>query len=247
MAGNRNGIKAIHVTALSNEDGLRKSKGIKVNLCYRFEQRRWAGKSNGTKANSYIALENLIAEEVHALLSATKAHPLHPYDIIADPKFVLSLYLLHNSMQWLPSLLPQLRDVENSTSAASHSDPTSQTHPRRSTLLTSLEPTHSRSRSAGGADTTLALLPLNNESVITFRQHPLFVPQSGPNRLDYTPHRHQSRRHPSTHPLTTQPDCPTLRRTTTPETRPPFHPQTADSPTGSYLGRLHPPVRWCST
>ena len=130
MAGNRNGIKAIHVTALSNEDGLRKSKGIKVNLCYRFEQRRWAGKSNGTKANSYIALENLIAEEVHALLSATKAHPLHPYDIIADPKFVLSLYLLHNSMQWLPSLLPQLRDVENSTSAASHSDP-----PLRHTLV----------------------------------------------------------------------------------------------------------------
>lgn len=117
---------------------------------------------------SSASKNDLIAEEAHALLSAMKANPLHPYDIIADPKSVLSLCLLHNSMQWLSSSLLRLRDVESSTTAASRSRPTSQTHPRRWTLLTSLQPKHNRSSSAGGADTTTALLPLNNESVIPF-------------------------------------------------------------------------------
>jgi exocyst complex component 4 len=110
---------------------------------------------------------NLTLEEVQSLLSATKSNPLHPYDIIADPKSVLSLCLLYNSMQWLSSSLSRIRDVETPTSAVSRSRPTSQTQPRRWTLLTSLQSTHARSRSAGSSDTPV-LLPLNSESVIPF-------------------------------------------------------------------------------
>jgi exocyst complex component 4 len=111
---------------------------------------------------------DLVSQEIQSLLSATKSSPLHPYDIIADPKSVLSLCLLYNSMQWLSSSLSRLRDVETAASMVSRSRPSSQTHPRRWTLLTSLQPTHQQSRSADGSDTTPALLPLNNESVIPF-------------------------------------------------------------------------------
>ena len=110
----------------------------------------------------------LVSQEIQSLLSATKSNPLHPYDIIADPKSVLSLCLLYNSMQWLSSSLSQLRDVESSSSSVSRSRPSSQTNPRRWTLLTSLQPTRERSQSAGGRDTTPALLPLTSESVIAF-------------------------------------------------------------------------------
>ena len=110
----------------------------------------------------------LVSQEIQLLLSATKSNPLHPYDIIADAKSVSSLCLLYNSMQWLSSSLSQLRDVENSSSSVSRSRPSSQTNPRRWTLLTSLQPTRERSQSAGGSDITPALLPLNSESVIAF-------------------------------------------------------------------------------
>ena len=110
----------------------------------------------------------LVSQEIQSLLSATKSNPLHPYDLLADPKSVLSLCLLYNSMQWLSSSLLQLRVVETSSSSTSHSRPSSQTNPRRWTLLTTLQPTRERSRSVGGSDTTPAFLPLNNESIKAF-------------------------------------------------------------------------------
>jgi exocyst complex component 4 len=110
----------------------------------------------------------LVSQEIQSLLSATKSKPLHPYDIIADPKSVLSLCLLYNSMQWLSSSLSRLRHVETGASIVSRSRPSSQTQPRRWTLLASLRPSHERSRSAGGSDASATLLPLNSESVIPF-------------------------------------------------------------------------------
>ena len=119
---------------------------------------------NETSANQ----NDLASQEIQLLLSATKKNPLHPYDIIADPKSVLSLCLLYNSMQWLSSSLSRLRDVESAASTNARSRPTSQTQPRRWTLLTSLQPTRQRSPSAAGGDTIPTFIPLNNESVIPF-------------------------------------------------------------------------------
>lgn len=106
---------------------------------------------------------SLIDKEIQALLSATRANPLSPYDIISDPKSVASLSLLYNSMQWLSSSLARLRHVE--PASASHSSSSSQV--RRWTLLASLKPKHGRSKSTGG-NPTPAYLPMTTESVIPF-------------------------------------------------------------------------------
>lgn len=110
-----------------------------------------------------------ISQEIQLLLSAIKSKPLFPYDIIADPKSVLSLCLLYNSMQWLSSSLSQLRHVEaTSSSTNSRSRPSSQVQPRRWTLISALKPTHTREQSAGGSDHLPIVLPLTTESVIPF-------------------------------------------------------------------------------
>jgi len=109
---------------------------------------------------------DLVAKEVHALLTATKASPLSSYDIISDPKSVHQLSLLYNSMQWLSSSLARIRPAEASSSTAkSHSRNASQTqNPRRWTLVTSLK---APSRSTSGT-TTQVYLPLTSETAVAF-------------------------------------------------------------------------------
>jgi exocyst complex component 4 len=64
-----------------------------------------------TAAMPETSKTDLIAKETQALLTATKANPLSPYDIISDPKSVHQLSLLYNSMQWLAAALTQIRHV----------------------------------------------------------------------------------------------------------------------------------------
>jgi exocyst complex component 4 len=104
-----------------------------------------------------------VDKEIQALLAATRASPLSPYDIISDPKSVASLSLLYNSMQWLSSSLARLRHVE--AASASHSSSSSQV--RRWTLIASLKPTHGRSKSSSES-TTPTYLPMTTESVVPF-------------------------------------------------------------------------------
>lgn len=106
----------------------------------------------------------LIDQEIQALLSATRASPLSPYDIISDPKSITSLSLLYNSMQWLSSSLTLLRRVEAAPDSHSSS---SSPRPRRWTLLASVRPKHDRPHSTGGGSSS-AYLPMTAESVVPF-------------------------------------------------------------------------------
>jgi exocyst complex component 4 len=102
----------------------------------------------------------LTTKEVAALLAATKANPLSPYDIISDPKSVHQLSLLYNSMQWLAAALLQIRHVD---SAGSHTRSKSRGD-RRWTLLKSI------SGSSGISTTHPGGLPLTAETAIAFDQ-----------------------------------------------------------------------------
>ncbi|PYI20744.1 hypothetical protein BO86DRAFT_417918 [Aspergillus japonicus CBS 114.51] len=53
----------------------------------------------------------LVDKEIELLLQLTSEVPLEPYDIISDPKTVVALSLLYNSMQWFASHLSQLRQI----------------------------------------------------------------------------------------------------------------------------------------
>ncbi|KAI9374271.1 hypothetical protein BJX61DRAFT_532557 [Aspergillus egyptiacus] len=53
--------------------------------------------------------QELIDKETGLLIKLTDKTPLDPVDIISDPKSVVALSLLHNSMQWLASNLAKLR------------------------------------------------------------------------------------------------------------------------------------------
>ena len=112
----------------------------------------------------------LVLKEIQLLLTATKSNPLHPYDIISDPKSVTSLSLFYNSMQWLSSSLSRLRHVDSSTlTSKSRSRPSSQQpNSRRWTLIASLKPIHTVSASAGESGNIPTTLPLTTESVIAF-------------------------------------------------------------------------------
>ena len=109
----------------------------------------------------------IIDKEIHLLLSTTRAHPLSPYDIISDPKSVVSLSLLYNSMQWLHAALSRLRHVDPSPhrTIRAHSRSASKTNSRRWTLF---KPGHIRTQSASAAGDTATRLSMNSESVIPF-------------------------------------------------------------------------------
>lgn len=115
-------------------------------------------------SNDVASGSSLIDKEIQALISATRTNPLSTYDIISDPKSVGSLSLLYNSMQWVSSSLTRLRHVESTSSSHSSS---SSSQVRRWTLIASLRPNHSRSRSSGGNNPP-AYLPLTTETVIAF-------------------------------------------------------------------------------
>ena len=95
----------------------------------------------------------LVDEENLHLISQTKEQALEAYDIISDPKSVVALSLLYNSMQWLCSRLRQLRHIATSTSDPRRS--------RRWTLISSLKP-------ASESVNQPIYLPMTTDSVVAF-------------------------------------------------------------------------------
>jgi exocyst complex component 4 len=106
----------------------------------------------------------LIEKEVQLLLSATKSHPLSPFDIISDPKSVSALCLLHNSMQWLAASLAQLRSIEANIKPKGHSRNTSLSRPTGRWTLLTLKP-HMQPTADGGPP---VYLPLTTETATKF-------------------------------------------------------------------------------
>jgi len=96
-----------------------------------------------------------MVKEITHLVSQTKEHPLEAYDIISDPKSVVALSLLYNSMQWLNSRLRQLRHITTSTADSRHS------RSRRWTLISSLKP-------ASESANQPVYLPMTTETVVGF-------------------------------------------------------------------------------
>ncbi|EAW12820.1 exocyst subunit SEC8 [Aspergillus clavatus NRRL 1] len=80
----------------------------------------------------------LIDKEIELLLRRADEVPLEPYDIISDPKTVVALSLLYNSMQWLASHLIKLRKVTAFESRNPQSE--SRAPPRRWTLVGAMRP-----------------------------------------------------------------------------------------------------------
>ncbi|KAJ5794835.1 hypothetical protein N7457_001434 [Penicillium paradoxum] len=106
--------------------------------------------------------QTLIDTEIDLLLKRTNEVPLEPYDIISDPKTVISLSLLYNSMQWLASHLSQLRLVVEQTADAESSSLTATGRPsRRWTLFGSMKPNRDSINNP-------VHLPLNHETAVAF-------------------------------------------------------------------------------
>ncbi|KAJ5145994.1 uncharacterized protein N7515_000558 [Penicillium bovifimosum] len=104
----------------------------------------------------------LIDTEIDLLLKRTNEVPLEPYDIISDPKTVISLSLLYNSMQWLASHLAKIRLVVEHTVDAESSSLTATGRPsRRWTLFGSVKPNRDSINHP-------VHLPLNHETVVAF-------------------------------------------------------------------------------
>ncbi|KAJ6130461.1 hypothetical protein N7512_003241 [Penicillium capsulatum] len=103
----------------------------------------------------------LIDSEINLLLKRTDEVPLEPYDIISDPKTVVALSLLYNSMQWLGSHLAKIRLVVD-TSTGAESSLTSAGRPsRRWTLFGAMKPKRDSINSP-------VFLPLNEETAASF-------------------------------------------------------------------------------
>ncbi|KAJ5518307.1 hypothetical protein N7453_000729 [Penicillium expansum] len=106
--------------------------------------------------------QTLIDTEIDLLLKRTGQVPLEPYDIISDPKTVISLSLLYNSMQWLASHLARIRLVVEHTADAESSSLTATGRPsRRWTLFGSMKPNRD-------SINTPVHLPLNHETAVAF-------------------------------------------------------------------------------
>ncbi|KAJ5317591.1 hypothetical protein N7508_002099 [Penicillium antarcticum] len=106
--------------------------------------------------------QTLIDTEIDLLLKRTNEVPLEPYDIISDPKTVVSLSLLYNSMQWLGSHLAKIRLVVEHTSDAESSSLTATGRPsRRWTLFGAMKPKRDSINNP-------VHLPLNHETVVAF-------------------------------------------------------------------------------
>ncbi|KAF7716728.1 Uncharacterized protein PECH_008655 [Penicillium ucsense] len=106
--------------------------------------------------------QTLIETEIDLLLKRTDEVPLEPYDIISDPKSVMSLSLLYNSMQWLENHLLKLRMIVESVSDAESSVVTASGRPsRRWTLFGAMKPQRDSINSP-------IYLPLNHETATAF-------------------------------------------------------------------------------
>ncbi|KAJ5908591.1 hypothetical protein N7495_001273 [Penicillium taxi] len=106
--------------------------------------------------------QTLIDTETDLLLKRTDTVPLEPYDIISDPKTVVALSLLYNSMEWLASHLAQIRFVIDPTTDPSSSSFTANGRPsRRWTLYGSMKPKRD-------SVSTPVYLPLNEETASAF-------------------------------------------------------------------------------
>ncbi|KAJ5134369.1 hypothetical protein N7448_000608 [Penicillium atrosanguineum] len=106
----------------------------------------------------------LIDTEIDLLLKRTDQTPLEPYDIISDPKTVVALSLLYNSMQWLGSHLAKIRHVLDNTSQPESTVLTSNGRPsRRWTLFGAMKPKRDSINSP-------VYLPLNHETAEIFDQ-----------------------------------------------------------------------------
>ncbi|GLI74884.1 exocyst subunit [Penicillium ochrochloron] len=106
--------------------------------------------------------QTLIDTEIDLLLKRTDQVPLEPYDIISDPKTVVALSLLYNSMQWLGSHLSKIRMVVDSSTESDTSVVTANGRPsRRWTLFGAMKPKHDSINMP-------VYLPLNRETAAAF-------------------------------------------------------------------------------
>ncbi|KAL4955148.1 hypothetical protein BDW69DRAFT_193437 [Aspergillus filifer] len=101
--------------------------------------------------------QEIIDKETGLLIKQTEKTPLEPLDIISDPKSVVALSLLHNSMQWLASNLAKLRQPLTDTRSSQSSGTTN----RRWTLIGSMKPKRD-------SISQPIYLPLNQETATAF-------------------------------------------------------------------------------
>ncbi|KAJ5619230.1 hypothetical protein N7510_003214 [Penicillium lagena] len=113
----------------------------------------------GTTTKKQILLD----KEIELLLKRTNQVPLEPYDIISDPKTVVSLSLLYNSMKWLGSHLTKIRLVMDPAAEADSSPSlTASGRPsRRWTLFGAMRPKRDSINQP-------VFLPLNQETAAAF-------------------------------------------------------------------------------
>ncbi|GFF64460.1 probable exocyst complex component sec8 [Aspergillus lentulus] len=114
-------------------------------------QELWEGPADAKK--------ELIDKEIELLLKRTDEVSLEPYDIISDPKTVVALSLLYNSMQWLASHLAKLRRITASESR--EPQPETRAPPRRWTLIGAM-------KSRRDSISQPVYLPLNHETANVF-------------------------------------------------------------------------------
>ncbi|KAH8702373.1 putative exocyst complex component Sec8 [Talaromyces proteolyticus] len=111
--------------------------------------------------NGHGDKKQLIDRETELLIQETNVTPLDQYDLISDPKNVVALTLLHNSLQWLASHLSKLRFITKTSVDSSRRESKRMTHARRWTLISSLKPRRD-------SVSQPVYLPMNNETVIIF-------------------------------------------------------------------------------
>ncbi|KAL4884144.1 hypothetical protein BJY04DRAFT_206005 [Aspergillus karnatakaensis] len=102
--------------------------------------------------------QEVIDRETGLLIKLTDKMPLEPIDIISDPKSVVALSLLHNSMQWLASSLAKLRQPVAETRPSQGSSGTTN---RRWTLIGAM-------KAKRDSISQPVYLPLNQETGTAF-------------------------------------------------------------------------------
>ncbi|KAL3471405.1 hypothetical protein BJX99DRAFT_250495 [Aspergillus californicus] len=102
--------------------------------------------------------QELLDKETGLLIKQTDNTPLEPIDIISDPKSVVALSLLHNSMHWIASSLAKLRQpVADTRPSRSGSGTTN----RRWTLIGAMKPKRD-------SVSQPVYLPLNQQTATAF-------------------------------------------------------------------------------
>ncbi|KAJ5759818.1 hypothetical protein N7520_006974 [Penicillium odoratum] len=121
--------------------------------------------------------KTLIDTEIDLLLKRTDSSPLEPYDIISDPKTVVALSLLYNSMQWLGSHLAKIRLVVDTSHETSAPTVTANGRPsRRWTLFGAMKPKRD-------SISQPVHLPLNHQTATAFDETVQSLHRLGSNAL----------------------------------------------------------------